>query len=661
MKGFTNFRALDGLIPQNYLRLLTFVFACLLVVKIAAAVVILDYLFSVDSDISASIQDPSISSPQLSVRERRTTDGTFSTLLLLLTSSVVVMAILTWKVYKVITLSSILTGRISDGICIANKHWKVISANPPFAEIIGRKHNDLPGSPLSDLLPGFSVSLNGKENQKTEFELLLPLAKGKSLIAEISLIPLATQRGKVSQCLVSIRDITELRRSADNMQQLAYTDELTQLANRVHLLEKLSKVIAPEHSPTGKFALLYLDLDGFKDINDSLGHSAGDELLKIMSKRFCNEVRESDFVARLGGDEFCIIFKDFVSKAELEDFSGRLLNKIAEPVLIQGRRFKPQASIGIAIYPDDGRDPETLLKFADTAMYEAKHTGKHRVAFYNLDLTKQIDRRLSVEQDLRYALSDKQFELHYQPQVSLSTGAIVGVEALIRWRHPTRGLIFPDQFIDVAEKMGLIAELGDWVIYEACRQQKQWQRQGVDLSVAVNISGSHFRSPELVSSTRKALAENKLQAEKLELEITEGVMQVSEGTLENFHTLNKMGVKIAIDDFGTGYSSLNSLRSLPVDHLKIDRIFLQNVLQDEKQTVIISTIIGMAHALGLKVIVEGIESVDHVLLLQGLGCNIVQGYFFSQPVPADTIVDLYFQVFDTGELVHSEPRHSYGA
>ncbi len=637
----------DGLIPSNYLRVLLLSFTLVIAIEIFVA----SYVFMNLGDAYSGLEDLVRSSPLaeadiLAGGVKSSVGESVNTLFLLIGAASFSAFALFWSLRKFIKLSGLLTTYISDGVCITRKHWKIRSFNQRFADILGIDRHDLMGESLISHIPALQKIID--ENTPADIgqiEFAGTRPNGETFIATVSFFVLTYYKGQPSSSFIAVTDTTEIRRSQDNMHHMAYTDDLTQLANRPHLMEKLKKLIEQKERLSESFALLYMDLDGFKDINDSMGHVAGDKLLKIMSNRFTCEMRESDFVARLGGDEFCIILEDVYKQSQIQDFASRLLDKISEPVLIKGRKLKPRASIGVAIYPNDGENREVLLQVADTAMYEAKHTGKHKVAFYRPELTQRVDLSLSLEQDLRAAVENNQFELYYQPQISLNNGGVVGVEALIRWRHPERGLVFPDQFIDVAERIGFISELGEWTIRKACLQLKEWKKQGVYLNMAVNISGSHFQSGGLITATLNAIVESGINADQLELEVTEGVMQVAEKSIRNFHALKEIGVNLAIDDFGTGYSSLSSLMTLPVDHLKIDRMFLKNVLQDKRQAVIISTIIGMAHALSLHVIVEGVETEDQLLLLQGLGCNIVQGYYFSKPVSAEKIPAIYHQGF----------------
>jgi EAL domain-containing protein (putative c-di-GMP-specific phosphodiesterase class I) len=357
-------------------------------------------------------------------------------------------------------------------------------------------------------------------------------------------------------------------------------------------------------------------------------------------------LRDSDFVARLSGDEFCIVVDNVKDQYDAAEVSERCLQEINLPITLGQDKICPRCSIGIAHFPEDGRDLQALLKAADSAMYAAKEEGKHRYAFYQPALTKLAENRLRIEQDLRLAIERNEFELHYQPQVELKTGIMVGVEALIRWQHPEKGLLAPDKFIHVAERIGLIKQLGDWVMETACRQAVVWREMGLPrFQMAVNISPTHFQDPALAITVVRILAETGWDATDLELEVTESVVQTTGENIDLFNDLKSIGVKIAIDDFGTGYSSLASLKYLPIDCLKIDRVFVTDMLKDPDSSIILGAIVNVAHALGHEVIAEGVESRDQAIALYGLGCETVQGYYFSRPVTAEKLPALAQQNF----------------
>ncbi|MEN8167625.1 MAG: EAL domain-containing protein, partial [Pseudomonadota bacterium] len=438
--------------------------------------------------------------------------------------------------------------------------------------------------------------------------------------------------------LGTVQDITQQRSSERRIRQLAYSDELTGLASRAYFYKHTKDVIKTAQRREECFALLYLDLDGFKDVNDSLGHDIGDRLLQAVAQRVQTVLREADFVARLSGDEFCILVNNITDEYSSADVADRCLREINQPVDLGVQLIRPRCSIGIAHYPQDGITLQSLLKAADSAMYAAKADGKHRYAFYQPELTTQAEKRLEMEQQLRQAIEKGELELHYQPQVALNNGRLVGVEALVRWRHATRGLVPPDEFIGVAERIGLIKPLGDWVLQSACKQAAEWRDMGLPaFRIAVNISPIHFQDPDILVAVAKVLQESGCDPTNLELEITESVVQTTGDNMLMFGRLREMGVQIAIDDFGTGYSSLASLKYLPIDCLKVDRLFITDMLKDPDSSIIMGTIVSVAHALGHSVVAEGVETREQLKVLNGIGCDMAQGYYFSRPVPAEQI------------------------
>ncbi|BAO44311.1 EAL domain-containing protein [Thiolapillus brandeum] len=461
---------------------------------------------------------------------------------------------------------------------------------------------------------------------------------------ELEMAPNSTQ-----VLLGTVQDITQKQATERRMHQLTTTDELTGLASRTCFYEYMTNTIHSAEKHQREFALLCLDLDGFKDINDSLGHNVGDKLLKAVARRLQCVVRETDFLARVSGDEFFILINEVNQKNDAAEVARRSLLAINRPVVLSTGELRPRCSIGIARYPKDGRDLHTLIKAADSAMYAAKNQGKHRYVFYEKTHTREAEQRLRMEQDLRRAIELDQLTLYYQPQIDLKQGKIVGVEALIRWQHPERGLIPPDQFIDLAEQIGMIRAIGDWVLKTACKQVADWQEKGVpELRMAVNISPLHFNDPSLLPAVESILEETGLSPSSLELEITENVVQTTENNIGIFQKLRDLGVRISIDDFGTGYSSLASLKSLPIDSLKIDRVFISNMFKDTNSTILLHSIVDLAHALGYLVVAEGVEQDQEVDVLRKTACDLVQGYLFSKPVPPEHIPQLATQHFMAG-------------
>lgn len=459
---------------------------------------------------------------------------------------------------------------------------------------------------------------------------------------------------KEQYLLGTLQDISSRRESERKLRELAYHDQLTGLASRTYFLDYLANSIKIAHREHNSLAVFYMDLDGFKDINDSLGHDVGDQLLQSVASRLKAPLRETDFVARLGGDEFCILINEKEDHHSAPRLAQRLLESINKPIPLAGKVITPRMSIGIARYPDDAEDVSALLKAADSAMYSAKEGGKHRFACYSAEMTEQAMARLQLELDLRTALENNEFELHYQPQVSLSTGLTESVEALIRWQHPQHGLIMPGEFIETAERLRLIEAMGEWVLEEACRQMVYWQQQsGAKARIAVNISPQHMESPHIVETVSRVLKATGLSATSLELEVTESMVQQNQASIDNVRAIRALGVQIAIDDFGTGYSSIATLQTLEFDTLKIDRSFIQNLDYEDGSAVLLGTIIGTAHAFGAKVVAEGVESYNQAVILSGAHCDLVQGYYFSRPIPAADLPPFEKRLFSKTEAIEA--------
>ncbi len=436
----------------------------------------------------------------------------------------------------------------------------------------------------------------------------------------------------------TVQEISSIRRAEQRITDLAFYDTLTKLNSRSSFNKKLQELLVSSKRKTEKFALLYLDLDNFKNINDSFGHDVGDKLLKEVANRLRTLLREADFASRLGGDEFCLLIHDITDNLSAANVAQRCLKLLSQPVTLAEREITPHASIGIAIYPHNGNDANFLIKAADTAMYEAKNKGKNQYAFYESAMTDAAHLRLVIENDLRTALNEDQFELYYQPKISLSSGNIKSVEALIRWNHPEKGLCPPDSFIPEAERMGLIAELGEWVVTQACKQIKLWRSQGLkDMPVAVNISPSHFEQEHFSDDMARLVNELDISPSLIEIEITESTSRDHTVFTNTCKKLRALGFRTAIDDFGTGYSSLSVLKDAPVDVLKIDREFVRHLPNDSQSSILIGTILGMSKALGLQVVAEGIETEEQLTVLVAMGCHMAQGYYFSKPVPAKEI------------------------
>lgn len=435
----------------------------------------------------------------------------------------------------------------------------------------------------------------------------------------------------------TVQDITRQKETEKQIRHLAYYDNLTGLASRTYYHERIESLIKTAGRRNEQFAFLFLDLDNFKEINDHFGHHVGDQFLNAIAHRLKFIAREIDFIARLGGDEFCIIIENITDDDGVTEVANRCLQKINQPILLDQHQIIPRASIGIAIFPRDGRNERELIKAANTAMYSAKQAGKQCYVFYSHDMAHKAKQRREKEQLLREAFKQEQFILYYQPQLSMNTGQIVGMEALVRWQHPEQGIITPESFITLVEQLGLLVELGNWAIKTVCEQMSLWRDAGLPfIQVAVNLSPAHFQDLDLINTVQDLLNKTGVPAHYLELEVTESTMQ-AKGHIEVFKQLREIGVKIAIDDFGTGFSCLASLKQLPLDCLKIDKIFVDDMLYNSHTSLLLGTIIGLANALDYTLVAEGVETNDQALVLQSLGCNIVQGFFFSPAVPAEEI------------------------
>jgi len=435
----------------------------------------------------------------------------------------------------------------------------------------------------------------------------------------------------------------ERKRAELRIRHLADHDGLTGLPNRRSFLDRLGQALARTRREKKMLALLFLDLDQFKFINDSLGHAAGDELLQGVASRLSACVRECDTVARLGGDEFTLILPEVANHEDVDRFAVKVLDAFKTPFHAGGNTQQVSVSMGISVYPDDADSAASLLRNADAAMYRAKDQGDSFYQFYSRTLAYEASDRLLLSNSLRQAVERQEFVLHYQPRVDTSSGRIVALEVLLRWQHPTRGLLAPDSFLALAEETGLIVPIGQWVLWNACAQCQAWRLSGLatDLQISINLSAREFSRKELRSTVARALNDTRLPASCLELELTEsGIMREQEATSATMRELNDMGVRITIDDFGTGYSSLARLKQFPIDALKIDRSFVSDLTTDQSDTAIVNAIITMGHGLRLRVIAEGVEEGEQVALLKRSGCHEMQGYYFSAPQPPDGIASL---------------------
>jgi diguanylate cyclase (GGDEF)-like protein/PAS domain S-box-containing protein len=452
--------------------------------------------------------------------------------------------------------------------------------------------------------------------------------------------------GGINGAVINSRDVTERMRLEEQLEYQALHDALTGLPNRTLLLDRLDQAVARTRRHDEAIAVLFLDLDNFKLVNDSLGHAAGDEVLVIAARRLCHAVREGDTIARFGGDEFVVVLGHPLTLGDAVDVAGRMAAAIAEPLVVDGRELNIAVSIGIAFGCDASVDRDELLRHADIALYRAKAKGKNRYDVFDETMHDAVLKRIELDADLRHAIDREEFVLYYQPTISLETGAILGVEALIRWQHPERGLVSPAEFIPIAEETGLILPLGDWILRTACRQGARWlaaSRGLARFTLSVNLSSRQFAQPGLVQQIAAVLEETGFPAECLALEITEtDAMGDAESTVHRLRELKALGVQLAVDDFGTGYSSLAYLKRFPVDVLKIDRSFVSGIETDAVDMAIVTATVSLARALGLRVVAEGVETPDQLARLRDVDCDGAQGYLFARPLPADDVTARYF-------------------
>jgi diguanylate cyclase (GGDEF)-like protein/PAS domain S-box-containing protein len=459
---------------------------------------------------------------------------------------------------------------------------------------------------------------------------------------EDSAAPIHDRVGRVIGAVIVFHDVSAARAMSHQMTHSAQHDMLTDLPNRMLLNDRITQTISLARRQNRSFAVLFLDLDHFKYINDSLGHAVGDQLLQSVAKRLLSAVRGSDTVSRQGGDEFVILLSEVTHPEDAATSAKKILLSLSAPHSAGGQDLNIDGSVGISIYPEDGKDAEALIKNADTAMYHAKESGRNNFQFFKREMNLKAVERQSLESSLRRALVRKGFLLHYQPQINLASMEITGVEALIRWQDPDRGSVPPCQFVPVAEDCGLILPIGSWVLHEACRQAREWQDAGLPFKrISVNVSAPEFRAETFLAGVRSTLRETGLEACYLDLELTESVlMQHAELSAVKLQALKALGVHVAVDDFGTGYSSLSYLQQFPIDILKIDKSFIHQIASDSDDSSMVSAIIGMGKNLKQRVIAEGIETQEQFRFLHARHCAEGQGYLFSQPLPASQLAGL---------------------
>ena len=534
----------------------------------------------------------------------------------------------------------------ADLIMITDADGTVEYVNPAFevttgfdsGELVGKKANMLrSGKHSEDFYKNlWQTILNGEVFS----DVFINTRKdGSTYYEEKTITPIHNSQGVISHFVATGRDISERMRTQERLHYMAHHDALTRLPNRTLFLDRLRQAMARARWHNRLIAVMFMDLDRFKEINDTLGHDIGDQLLVAITERISSSVRTGDTVARFGGDEFAVLLDDIASEKDISQLARKVLDTLAPAFVIGGHEIFMTASIGVSIFPTDGEDTNSLLRCADVAMYRAKDLGRNNFQFYSNEMSARDFERISLENSLRHALKRREFFLLYQPQIDVCLQRIIGVEALLRWQHPDLGVTTPGEFVPLLEKTGLIVQVGEWVLRSTCEQAAAWQEAGYrDLLVSVNVSGRQFNNPEFLSSAQTIIRQTGIDPAQLELELTESMlMRNASKTISALDALTQLGIRIAIDDFGTGYSSLNYLRRFPISTLKIDRSFIRDVEHDSDDRAISQAIIVMAQSLNLGVVAEGVENAAQVEFLQGLGCTRIQGNYFSAPQSADEI------------------------
>ncbi len=542
-----------------------------------------------------------------------------------------------------------------DAVIATTPDGRVISWNPGATRMYGYTASEMEGRSIRVLEPphlrgGIQDVLERIAGGETvvRYETTRMRKDGESVEVAVSASPIRDEQGTLTGVASIARDIGDRKRAEELIAFQAFHDPLTALPNRALLMERLNLCVARARRTGKLLALLFLDLDLFKTVNDVFGHTAGDTIFQEVARRLSLCVREGDTVARAGGDEFIVLLPEIASADDAVTVARKLLEAIGQPFSIGSKRVDLTTSIGISLYPDDGQDAEALLRSADNAMWQAKERGRNNFQLSIPELTEEAARRLTLQAGLRQAIQRNELVLHYQPVLSLTSGRIIELEALVRWQHPEKGLVMPGDFIDVAEKAGMMVPLGQWVLNNATRQVRSWQNMGLpDLRVAINLSPSQFHERNLVGTVQRALSDSDLKPPSLEIEITEGVaMEDADVTVANLLALRDLDVGVSIDDFGTGYSSLSYLKRFPVTTLKIDRSFVSDVVSNSADAGIVRAVVAMAHGLKLNVIAEGVETHEQFAYLRNNGCDALQGYWFSRPLPVEAVDKLLAEELD---------------
>lgn len=550
------------------------------------------------------------------------------------------------RIEEKLTLAGKVFHSSGDMILITDMQGRVVDVNDTFCRLTGFRREKIVGWPLGDLLSGQHDSEFYRHIWQTvtdkgfwQGEVWSRRQDGESFPALVSVNAARSDGEENGHYVFSATDLSRLRETERQLHYLSHFDPLTDLPNRLLFLDRLQQSLVGENSHQGQVAVLFIDLDDFKEINDTLGSQTGDRVLQEVARKIKECIRASDTVARPGSDEFAVILREVVPGGDAASVAQKLVDSLSTPFAFVGREFYVTLSIGIALSDIDGTDPEELIQKAETAMVCAKEQGKNRYIFFSEAMNQQVQERLAMKTSLRRSLERDQFLLHYQPKFNSVTREFTGLEALARWQHPDRGLIAPAHFITLAEETGLIVPLGEMTLRKACRQNRQWQERGYHpFPVAVNLSAQQFGEQDLVDTVCRALRDTGLSPQCLELEITESViLQDTERAIDILRKLKNMGIRIALDDFGTGFSSLDYLRRFPLDVLKIDHTFVRGVVSSEQDAAIVRAIIAMAHSMRLKVVAEGVETEEQRVFLREQGCDEVQGYLVALPVPPEEV------------------------
>lgn len=525
-----------------------------------------------------------------------------------------------------------------EGI-IMHDNGKIVDCDLAFSSMTGYDRSELIGRTILSLIHPKDKRIILRtlfDNENTTYTVRGMRKDGQMIYVEFVTDVVKHRNGEFT--IAVVRNVTERIENEKQIEFMAYYDELTDIPNRNYFVKTLKNEIK---NTKNKFAVHFVDLDHFKHINDTFGYHFGDQLLKACADRLKNLLIENVFIARMTGDEFLILQRNIKDEEEATQFAEKLIEMFKSPINVDGYEIYTSLSIGISIYPDYGKEPDDLIKQADSAMYVIKKDNRNNYKVYRPSFTEGFRERLELENELHRAIKDKDFELYFQPQIDIKTNKIIGLEALCRWNHPVRGIISPGEFIPIAEKTGLIVELGDWVLREACRQNKEWQDMGLPkVKVSVNLSAKQVIQRDLISQVKEILNETSLEPKYLELEITESVAMTNEKYIfETLKDIQQLGVNIALDDFGTGYSSLRYISQFPLSKLKIDRVFIQN--RTAQNEAIVKTIIHLSHSLNLRVSAEGVEREEDLLFLHQQNCDEVQGFYFSKPVPKSEVKKLF--------------------